>query len=130
KPFLGLVAVDWILRRQMRTMLAAGLVGVACLGAGIATFGLATTLDWAVQVREVQGTWAAMNGSLPGLVSRVLDASPYHTPLVVAPKLAAAVSVTLALLVAAVSLLVARTADADRRWALLLLACLLCSPLG
>jgi hypothetical protein len=32
--------------------------------------------------------------------------------------------------VAAVSLRAARTADVDRRWALLLLACLLCSPLG
>ena len=130
KPFLGLVAVDWILRRQAWTLLFAALVGAACLGVGLATFGPGTTVAWMAQLREVQWTWAAMNGSVAGLVSRCLDASPYHVPLVVAPRLAAALSSTLALVIAGVSLFVARTADADRRWALLLLACLLSSPLG
>jgi hypothetical protein len=130
KPFLGLLAVDWLLRRQGRTLIAAGMAGAACLAVGLVTFGLASTLDWVVQLREVQWTWAAMNGSLPGLVTRMLDASPYHTPLVEAPRLAATLSLMLVLLVAAISLFVARTADVDRRWALLLLACLLCSPLG
>jgi hypothetical protein len=130
KPFLGLLAVDWLLRRQWRTWLTAGLVGGACLAAGLAFFGPGPTLEWVVQLREVQWTWAAMNGSLPGLVGRLLDTSPYHVAFVVAPRLAAALGLTLALVVAAISLAVARTADTDRRWALLLLACLLCSPLG
>ena len=76
KPFLGLLAVDWILRRQGRTIVVAALVGLGCLAVGLVTFGLASTLEWVVQLREVQWTWAAMNGSLPGLVSRMFDASP------------------------------------------------------
>ena len=85
KPFLGLLVVDWAIRRQGRTIVAAAVVGLGCLATGVAVFGVGATGEWVLQLREVQWAWGAMNGSVPGLVSRILADSPYHTPFVALP---------------------------------------------
>jgi hypothetical protein len=140
KPFL---AIFWLYlamvhRRAAVSMTVAAIVPFLL---GLATFGLTAYVSWIVAVSSVSWTWATMNGSIAGIISRALARSPLFTPVVSRPDLVAPLILAGCVAVSVASFRALRRADrqaprvtgdpaADRAFAVLLLTAQLITPLG
>ncbi len=135
KPFL-LVFVPYLaLKRQFRALSMCALTVALCFGTGLLVFGPDVHLDWLRAIAASSDwTWAGMNASVLGFLSRCLTPGPHFSPLAVAPWLVQPIWILAAgvifILTIATSLLDPRTCSVDRDFALMLLAALLISPLG
>jgi hypothetical protein len=129
KPFLGLfLAVLCIVRRWRTVAVALATLG-ATFAAAIAVFGMEQHRAWLQALGAVDWTWAPMNGSVYGLLTRCFAASPYFTPFV--ENRPAIVGLWAASSAAIVALTVAAwRRSVDHGVAATLLASLLVSPLG
>jgi hypothetical protein len=130
KPLLGLFLVWRIWLRDwpaVRGVLASSLVLVLT---GLVVFGPHAYYEWVDATRAVDWTWAAMNASVHGVLTRAFTTTPYHVPLAVVPGIVLPLwglaSVTIALIVWRRL----RDASVDRAWGQLMVASLLISPLG
>jgi len=134
KPFLLLLAVSLLPARRFKETGLAALMVAACFAAGLAVFGVEAHEAWIERVLSVDWHWASMNGSVMGLLSRILRPTPQFVPLIEAPDLARWLGVALSGLIVVVSLLAARPggdpASVDRCFLVLLLAAQLACPLG
>lgn len=134
KPFLAVVGAYAIWRRSRA--LAAGLgTGFALVVvAGLALGGMSAYRSWFAALGTISWTGHVLNGSVLGLLTRTLSATPivlHATPVVDAPQLVQPlwwVSVAAVAAIGGRALL--RTRDRDAAWALVLVASLLASPLG
>ncbi len=134
KPFLGVFLLYLLLKRGRGPALAMAGSAATCALVGVAVFGWSQSIRWLETLGSVDWTWAAMNGSVTGLLTRNFAANPFVRPLIDAPGLIAPAAVVCSLALGWVSFrAVARdnSADAvDRAFALLVLLALLVSPLG
>ncbi len=134
KPFL-LIFLPWfVLTRRWRAAAAAALAIAAAYVVGVAVFGMAAHAAWVRALDATNWTWAAMNGSTMGLVSRAFGQSPYYAPLSHLPSVVTPLWLASALVIAGVSVLAAsfdRSSESvDRAFFLLLMGSFLASPLG
>ncbi len=134
KPFLGIFLPYLLLRRQLRSAVAACVTAALGFAAGLAVFGVERHRMWLKALGEVDWAWVSMNASARGFLERTLDTSLYFTPLLQAPGAIRPLWLLLVAVLGGVTLAVAardRTPDAaDRAFALVLLGALLVSPLG
>jgi len=132
KPLLAIFGVYFVLRRQVTPALVMVGVVAAAFALGLAVFGPDNLLAWGGALQSVDWHWAAMNGSLWGLVARTLAPSPYFTPLVTVPGLVGPLSWLAAVVVGTIGLarLVTTRPTTDVVFAGLLVTALATSPLG
>jgi alpha-1,2-mannosyltransferase len=134
KPFLAVFAAYAVWRRSKA--FAGGLcLGIAvAVGVGLAAVGVAGYQSWFAAFREVSWTAHVANASLQGVLARTLSVTPdflHASPLVGRPELVQPLWWAGVALVGIVGLLVlVRTEDRDRVWAIMLIGSLLVSPLG
>lgn len=131
KLFFGPLALFLILKRQWRAAIAAAATGAVLLLAGLLVFGIHSYLEWIDALRDVTWVWAVMNGSVFAPVARLwlTEESAFGFT----PDLQAALRVgwLFAAPVLAGSLVLAwRSTNPDRSLLLVMLTCLLASPLG
>jgi alpha-1,2-mannosyltransferase len=134
KPFLLFFLPYLVLRRRWRAATAALVTVAGAFAAGLAVFGPASYRAWIQALQSTDWTWAAMNGSLLGVLSRTLGDSPYFTPLASAPAIVPSVWLAAAVAAALVTLAAVwrdETKEAvDRGFLLVLVGAQLVSPLG
>jgi len=123
-----------VLRRRFRAVASAASTAGLCFAVGLLVFGVDAHRSWLRALGSSDWAWAAMNGSILGLLTRTLSESPYYSPLLSTPSLITPIWLAAAGLVGLLTLLAAasRPADSnvDRDFALLLLVSQLISPLG
>jgi hypothetical protein len=134
KPFLLLVVLYLVLRRDTRALRACAVVSLLFVLAGLVVFGPHSYVDWAMQLPRV--SWAShyMNASLGGLVERLFG-SKYYGGFGDVPSVKLFALPIVSLAVGVVTLRAAvrpprSAAGEDHAWAVLLLAAILLSPLG
>lgn len=135
KPFLLIIVPYLVLKRRFRAILSCTLAVIACFGAGLLVFGFDVHLSWLRAISASSDwTWASMNASVLGFLSRALDMGPHFTPMVNAPHLVKPFWLIAAgiifVLTMATTVIRPHTFSLDRDFALLLVAALLISPLG
>lgn len=134
KPFFLIFVPYLLLRRRIGAVVASLVVAALCFALGLLVFGLDAHLSWLEVLDESSWEWAAMNGSIMGLVTRAFGSSPYYSPLVEAPGLVKPLWLVMAGLVGVVTVVGATLGRGqrglDRGFALLLIASQLISPLG
>jgi hypothetical protein len=136
KPFVGVYALYMLWRREWRTLRTIIAVYAVLTMIGLLA-GLRVTLSWIETLRAIgEKTSHVVNASWPALVARVfkVDLSqpdPAYSPLVVAPAVAAVLSLGGAVTIALVSAwAIQRVKNHDVQWAILAVSMLLMSPLG
>lgn len=134
KVFL-LVFGAWLLvARRWRSLAAMAAGAAAPVLVGAAVYGPSTYADWARGLAGVGWWWLPMNVSLRGLTERLFASHDIFRAVVEAPALARPLWIALATAVVGVAAWRTwpsnRAPDADRLFALLLVAALLVSPLG
>jgi hypothetical protein len=87
KPFLLIFVPYFLLRRYWRATATALGATVAAYVVAFAVFGLDAHRDWLRALDATDWAWAAMNGSLLGILSRTLGESPYYAPAARLPHL-------------------------------------------
>ena len=135
KPFLAPLVLYLLWRREWRAASTALATFLALVIVGFVVGGMQAHVSWlsVLQMQnEAQGH--PLNASIAGLVRRTLSPSPpvlHVTPIVqLGGTTWLIVAAEIALLVALVALLRTRLRDRDLGWAVILVACLLMSPLG
>jgi hypothetical protein len=136
KPFLLMVLPYLLLRRRWRAAGAAIAMSLLCFALGVAVFGVDNHVAWRVKLGDsTSWCWQFLNGSLYGLLARLLTANPMGQCLVdgppaLVPLLWLALGVPIGLVTLAISCVEKAPADVDRSLSILLVASLLLSPLG
>lgn len=134
KPFLLIFVPYLLVRRRFVAAVTALLAVAGAFALGLAVFGPAAHLAWLRALESTDWTWAAMNGSFLGVLSRTLSESPYFTPLVSAPGLVRPLWLCAAFAAGVLTLLAARWGETpeavDRGFVLVLVGAQLVSPLG
>lgn len=133
KPFLGLFGVYLLLKGRYRAALFMIGSASAFVAVGVLVFGVANYQNWLRALSGVNWTWAVMNASIEGLLSRSF-ANPFTTSFIYAPEVVKPLTWGISLAVLMVSGIVLLRDKSDRRidraFALLLIVALLVSPLG
>jgi hypothetical protein len=133
KPFVGVYALYMLWRREWSTLRSMIAVYAALAAIGLIA-GLRVTVSWIETLRTISEKAShVVNASWPALVTRMFTSQPEANdrPLMVAPGLAAALTVGGVLVIALVSTwAISRTTNRDAHWAILAAAMLLMSPLG
>jgi hypothetical protein len=134
KPFLFIFLPYFLLRRYPGAAVTALLVAAGAFVTGMLVFGLASHLAWLSALGATDWSWAAMNGSILGVLSRTMSESPYFTPLVSAPGLVRPLWLCGAAIAGVLTLAAAWRDDSpeavDRGFVLVLVGAQLVSPLG
>ena len=131
KSFLAVFLIWLLVRGKWRAAAAAVVSAVAALGVGVAAYGPGVFRDWLAAVASVEWSFAVMNASVRGFLSRSLTASgSAGVPLAIAPALVNPLFVAAALFILLVTMVRARRLSVDRAWPPLMAASLLASPLG
>ena len=117
KPFLLLGVPILAVRRRWRATVASVVVAAAALASGGLWLGWSAVSDWLDVLQSPRrATSFALNASVWGVLARA--------------GLPEAVAVFISIVIAALTVWRAHTADEDAAWALGIAAALLCSPLG
>ena len=126
KPFLAVFLLWLLITRRWRAAIVS--IGVAALplAIGVAAYGIDVSRAWIQAVRDVTWTYAPMNASLPGIVSRVITSAPAGSSGPLAASLALVGGATIVI----ITLLRTRRQPIDRSWLPLMASALLASPLG
>lgn len=134
KPFLLFFLPYFVLKRRWDAALAAAVVVAGLFGAGVIVFGTDAYRSWIRALESTDWVWAAMNGSVLGVLSRTLDHSPYFTAIANATDLVRPLWIGLAAAAALVTLAAVWRDDTrnavDRGFFLVLVGAQLVSPLG
>jgi Glycosyltransferase family 87 len=136
KPFIGVYGLYMLWRREWRTLRA--MIAVYSVLTIIGLFaGIAVTLSWIETLRTItEKVSHVVNASWPALVARMFTADlsqpdPAYRPFIVAPTLAAGLSLVGVIVIALVSAwALHEKSERDTHWAILATAMLLMSPLG
>lgn len=134
KPFLLIFVPYLMARRQWLAVGYAIATFITAFGIGRYVFGIEAYESWGRTLAGTDWPWAAMNGSILGILVRALTESPYYTPALLARHLIRPIWAIGALTVLMTTVwLAARDRSplgVDRGFALLLVGALLVSPLG
>jgi hypothetical protein len=136
KPFLLMVLPYLLLRRRWKAAGAAVAMSLFCFALGALVFGVDNHLAWRAKLGDsTSWSWQFLNGSLYGLLARLLTANPMGQCLVdgpsaLVPLLWLGLGVPIGLATLAMSCADKTPADVDRSFSILLVASLLLSPLG
>ena len=134
KPFLFIFVAYFLLRRRPRAAVTALLVVAGAFLTGLGVFGVPSHVAWLRALEATDWSWAAMNGSILGALSRMLSESPYFTPFVSAPGLVRPLWLCGAAIAGVLTLAAAWRDDSpeavDRGFVLVLVGAQLVSPLG
>jgi hypothetical protein len=134
KPFLLIFVPYFMARRQWLAVAYAIATFITSFGIGRYVFGLEAYESWGRTLAGTDWPWAAMNGSILGVLVRSAAESPYYTPVVLARQLIRPIWMIGALTTLITTIWIAardRTPlGVDRGFALLLVGALLVSPLG
>ena len=134
KLFLLIFVPYLVLRRRFRAVAAAAGTAGLCFAVGLLLFGVDAHRSWLRALSSPDWAWAAMNGSILGLLTRTLSESPYYSPLLSAPGLITPIWLAAAGLAGMLTMVAAASRptdpNVDRDFALLSLASQLISPLG
>jgi hypothetical protein len=131
-----LLFIPWLLlKRQWRAVGMLGLAVLAWTAAGIAVYGVDTYRLWIQSLSNVGWWWLPMNASWQGVVARVFQGGATMQPLVHAPGIVPALSVTGSAVICAASAWAAYRAQTsaggtDAAVLILLAGAILASPLG
>jgi hypothetical protein len=133
KPFLAILLLYWLWRRQWRSLGWAAVAIVTMTGLGTWVAGPASYLAWIDRLRQIEWMAHPLNASTVGLATRVFALAPgrlFVSPMtILSPAIVRLIVVTLDG-VGALALLRLRGATVDRAWAILLLLSIWLSPLG
>lgn len=134
KPFLLIFLPYFMARRQWLAAGYAGATFITAFGIGRYVFGIEAYESWGRTLAGTDWPWAAMNGSILGILVRSLTESPYFTPALLARHLIRPIWLIGALTVLIATVWIAARdrspLGVDRGFALLLVGALLVSPLG
>jgi hypothetical protein len=134
KPFLLIFIPYLCMRRRRDAVVTAAVAFVGCFTLGFLIFGLAPHQEWIRTLGSVGWEWAAMNGSLAGLLHRTLAPSPVFVPIVIAPLVRTVLWTGGIGVIALVTFFVSWRGESrsavDRAFTILVLGALLISPLG
>ena len=78
KSFFLILVPFLMVRRQSRSALLALLCAVTIFIAGIFIFGLKPYIAWFEAMASMDWAWASMNGSILGMLTRILSPSPHY----------------------------------------------------
>ena len=131
KPFFLLFLVYLALLGRFRAMLAAMLAIALMFLVGVIAFGIAPHFAWIEQLATVSWAEHYLNASILGLIERSFSRAQWpQTPTIEHPWLVGALWLTIAVPVAAATLLRVRGLARDRQFLLIMSTALLVSPLG
>jgi hypothetical protein len=134
KPFLLIFVPYFMARRQWLAVAYAIATFITAFGIGRYVFGIEAYESWGRTLAGTDWPWAAMNGSILGVLVRSLAESPYYSPVALARSLIRPLWLIGALSVLISTLRVAvrdrSPMGVDRGFALMLVGALLVSPLG
>jgi alpha-1,2-mannosyltransferase len=134
KPFMLVFLPYLILRREFRAAAAACVMIALSFLAGILVFGIPAHASWIDALSSVDWSWATMNGSLMGILTRTLKESPYFSPFLDAPYLIQPLWLGLTGILGALTMMISVRDSSDiavdRGFAILLVFAHLASPLG
>jgi alpha-1,2-mannosyltransferase len=134
KPFFGIFALYLIATGRAGAAAVMGSAGAACIALGAAIFGWGAYADWTEALSSVNWAWAAMNGSVAALLSRLLAPNPFFATILNQPQLVVPLVSLFAIPIGLFSLRLARrdhsTGRVDRTFVAALLTAQLVSPLG
>ena len=126
KPFLGLLGVFLLIRRQWRAAALAVAAASSAFALGVVIFGLEAHREWLGAIKDAHWIGSVMNASVYGLIGRTWSLDVFTTT-----PVARFVATCFALgIVTTAIAAVWRTADLDRAMLILLATSLLASPLG
>ena len=131
KPFLGVLLLWLIVTKQWRAVLASLVTATAACAVGLLVYGADVGRAWVAALADVTWTYAPMNASLQGLLSRAFSA-PASTslPFENAPLLITLLGAAAAAVIVAATLRRTRSQHLDDAWLPLVTSSLLASPLG
>ena len=134
KPFLLIFAPYFLIKKHYSALLNLFLIFAIAYIAGLCTFGPHIYWQWIAKIQLVDWSWASMNASIHGWLSRTLSENPtfapsWHLPQFITP-LWIACSGILGIVLFAILHLDQSPQSVDRAFALLLLGAILISPLG
>jgi hypothetical protein len=134
KPFFLIFFPYLLLRRRSLPLLAAGAVFGLSFALGILAMGTEPYVDWYRSISLVDWSWASMNGSLLGFLTRIFSSSPNFAPVFDAPFMVKPLWIFLSVCIGVGSFFAIhadhRPNTVDRDFALLIICALLVSPLG
>jgi len=134
KPFLLVFIPYLLLRRKFRAAAAACSIPTLACVIGLGIFGIDCYASWLDVLSRVDWPWAAMNGSIQGILSRTFELTPYYVPLVELPHLVKPLWLVaggvVGILTMALAVCDSTDHAVDRAFGLLLIGSLLVSPLG
>jgi hypothetical protein len=131
KSFLGLFLIWLALKRQWRALAVSLASCAAALAVGIMAYGVDVFRAWMGALGSVEWSYAVMNASWRGIVSRSLTATgSAGAPLIVRPDLVTPLFVIGAAAVLVVTFLRAARQGVEDSWPALMASSLLVSPLG
>jgi hypothetical protein len=133
KMFLALFVPFLVVWGRWRAALAACAATAAAFALGLVVFGVEAHRRWLQTLAQIDWEWAAMNGSVLGVLRRALAASPYYEPLAIAHGLVGPLWLAATVVIVAITFVATSERDergVDRRFAAVLVASLLISPLG
>jgi hypothetical protein len=87
KPFLLIFLPYLFIKRKYGAAATAILVTFLCFAVGLIFFGVDSHLSWLRASSSVDWSWASMNGSILGWLSRMFSRSPYYCPITEIPGL-------------------------------------------
>lgn len=134
KPFLLIFLPYLFFKRKYSTTATAILVSSLCFAVGLIFFGIDPHLSWLRALSSVDWSWAAMNGSILGWLSRMFSISPYYSPVTEIPGLVFPLWLAAAGVFGSLTLFLSvsdhSSNSIDRSFCFLIIGALLVSPLG
>lgn len=134
KPFLLIFLPYFVLQRQWRAVITAGVTLLGCFVVGVMVFGVEAYRSWLATLAAVNWTLGDTNVSLLGFLTRVFSANAMFSSLIDMPGVIRPLWLLIAGFIGALTFAVSTWSrdenTTDRSFALLLLAALLISPLG
>jgi hypothetical protein len=134
KMFLLIFIPYLLLRKKWLSFLITISVALSVFVLGILLFGIDSHLIWLKSLQLVDWTWASMNVSIHGFLSRLFDNSPYYQPIIIKPQFINPLWIFCVSLVGIFTfpLIIGDNGkkEVDRSYAMLLTIAQLISPLG
>ena len=134
KPFLLIFLPYLFFERKYGAAATAVLVTFLCFAVGLIFFGIDSHLSWLRVLSSVDWSWAPINGSILGWLSRMFLKNPFYSPITAIPGLVYPLWLAVAGVFGSLTLFLSvsdhSSKSIDRSFCLLIIGALLVSPLG